>query len=73
MKARVYRFEVIVVDFERCSPEDVRAVIEQIPELGLTRVMSTDYRDVEWSDEHPLNQRRTQEEALRKLFEGAPR
>jgi endonuclease YncB( thermonuclease family) len=53
---RVYRAEVMVVDFEDYGEEHIKACLEIRHGEILPEVMSMQSRDIgEWSDDHPLN------------------
>lgn len=68
---KVYKVELLVVDTDDLGEEEVRDLLEhtRYPNHAISpRVMAVESREVEWSDEHPLNNATTEQEAFRKLF-----
>lgn len=71
MPTKVHRIVLLVVDTDDIGDNDVRAVLENThyPNRCISpQVMKIDTREVEWSDEHPLNKRDTQRKAFNDLF-----
>jgi hypothetical protein len=61
----------LVVDHDDLGGTEVRDVLEnqRYPnDCIYPRVMLVDTREVDWSDEHPLNSERTQDAAFERLF-----
>lgn len=59
-KVRVYRMDVLVVDHDRLGPDGARQGLEnaRFPNDCMSpEVIALEEREVEWSDDHPLNQR----------------
>lgn len=70
-KVNVYRVEVLVIDWDGLGLEQITDVIETAayPNRCIApRVKSITGREVEWSDDHPLNKRTTENAAYRALF-----
>jgi hypothetical protein len=70
---QVHKLTVLVVDHDDLGGVDVRDVIEdtRYPNSCIyPQVMSVETRDVEWSDDHPLNKTATQAAAFDELFKG---
>ena len=68
---KVHRVVLLIVDTDKLGADDVRDVIENshYPNHCIApSVMSIETGEVEWSDEHPLNQRDTQAAAFCALF-----
>ena len=71
MKTKVYKIEVLIVDHDRVGAEEIRSVIENAHYPNrciMPRVMEMREREVEWTDEHPLNKRSTASETYKELF-----
>lgn len=74
MKIKVYRLEVLIIDHDECGTEEIREVLEnqRYPnDCIFPQVMSVEHREVEWSDNHPLNDLHKCQKAFRKLFSNA--
>jgi hypothetical protein len=71
MKCRVHRMTILVVDHERMREKDMAQVVENC-RYADPSVLTHESRDVEWSDDHPLNRRDTQAQAVRDLFGSTP-
>jgi hypothetical protein len=71
MSTKVHRIVVSIVDHDELGAAEVASVLESAnyPNdcIG-PRVVSTDTREVEWADDHPLN-RRGWERAFEELFD----
>lgn len=73
---KVHRVTLLIVDHDDLGIEDVRDVIEnaRYPNRCIApRVMASETREVEWSDEHPLNRASTEAPAFAELFGKASR
>ena len=70
MKANVYKIELLVIDTELYGTEDVIYTIQNEKYLS-PEVMQIESVEVEWSDDHPLNNESTQEKAFYELFNPA--
>jgi hypothetical protein len=69
---KVFKVEVMVLDFDEVGEEGVVSLLEntKYPNWAISpEVKSVESREVEWSDDHPLNKRDTADSAYRKLFE----
>lgn len=71
MRTKVHRIEVLVIDHDDVGADGVRELLEhtRYPNRAIRpHVMAVESREVEWSDEHPLNHAETQGDACRELF-----
>lgn len=64
---RVYKIELMVIDHENLGDEGIKAALENTKYV-FASVMGMDSRPIEWTDEHPLNNRRTSKAALEEMF-----
>lgn len=71
MKAKVHRIVLLVVDHELMTDNAMREVIENC-RYAYPTVLEQESRDVDWDDDHPLNKRDTQADAVRVLFGQPP-
>ena len=70
-QVNVYKMEFMVIDFDDVGLEGARFIIEntKYPNRCLSpTLMRADARNIEWSDEHPLNNHFTEMEAYMNLF-----
>ena len=69
---KVYKIEVLVIDFDQLGGEGIKDVIEnaRYPNHCINpEVKSIEERDIgEWSDDHPLNHNSTCNQEYHKLF-----
>lgn len=68
----VYKIEVLVIDFDGLGPKGVQDTIENAhyPNHCISpQVKAVDIRQIEWSDEHPLNRRDTADAEYQRLFD----
>ena len=68
---KVHRIVLLVVDHDGIGVGEARKVIEtaRYPNHCISpRVMETATREVEWSDDHPLNGSETERAAFKALF-----
>ncbi len=68
---KVHRIEVMVVDHDGLGANEVRTVIESTNypnDCIRPKIVDVQTREVEWTDDHPLNQRRGWLAAFRALF-----
>lgn len=69
---KVFKLEIFIADFDELGAEEIKQVLENAnyPNDCISPdVMKCESRDVEWSDDHPLNGKDTFDEAVKKLFE----
>jgi hypothetical protein len=69
---KAYKIEVLVLDFDGLGEQGVRDAIEHqryANDCISPDVKSMQSRDIEWTDDHPLNRRDTCEAEYRRLFE----
>jgi len=64
---KVYKIEVMVLDFEGLGDEEIKREIENNRFLHV-HAMSSKSKEVEWTDEHPLNNGGTMDRAFTELF-----
>ena len=64
---KIHRVVVMVEDLNNPS---LLLVGERMPRVEFGTVMSVETREVEWTDEHPLNYKATQAAAFEELFRG---
>ena len=65
---KVYKFEVLVIDFEGVGPEGIKDFIEGRRDL-FSEVKSVESVDIgDWTDEHPLNSTKTCDAEYDRLF-----
>lgn len=72
MTTKVYRIVVCIIDHEDVGAESsARMIVDaRYPARCISpHVLDVEERQVEWSDEHPLNHASTSKEAWRLLFE----
>lgn len=70
-KLRVYKVELLVVDFDGLGEDGITDVIEctKYPNRCIhPQVKDIQSREVDWNDDHPLNDSKTCDEAFEKLF-----
>jgi hypothetical protein len=67
MKATVYKMTIMVIDFENMGEDGIKQVIEGC-KYACPDVLQSESRDVEWIDEHPLNNSTKSREAFYALF-----
>lgn len=69
---KVYKVEVMIIDFDRLGPDDIKSAIENTRYANhciSPQVKSIAERDIgEWDDNHPLNRRDTCDAEYRRLF-----
>ena len=69
--ANVYKIELMVIDHEQFSEEDVKDTIENMKYLSPT-VIKVEKKEVDWDefgeDNHPLNITATSKEEFKRLF-----
>ena len=67
----IYKIELMVVDFDGLGADAVKETIEcqKYPNYCIApSVQSIEAREVDWSDEHPLNKLDTSASAFKALF-----
>ena len=72
---KVYRLTVLVVDHDDIGAQEVKDVLEnaRYPNRCMSpEVLEIETREVEWTDEHPLNYRASRDAAARELFAADP-
>jgi hypothetical protein len=71
MKVEVFKIEVMVIDFDGIGEEGVKEAISNASfpnDCVSLDVKSVKYAEVEWNDEHPLNDLETSAKAYADLF-----
>lgn len=69
---KVHKVTLLVIDTDDIGAAGVKEVLEntRYPNHCIgPRIMQIQTREVEWSDDHPLNNRNTQARAIAELFE----
>lgn len=72
MKTRVLKLEVLIVNHDGLSDEEIKSVVEntKYPNWCISpEVLKLESREVDWSDDHPLNKRSTRQQAIDELFQ----
>lgn len=72
---KVFKVEVMVIDFDELGEAEVKSTIEttRYPNYCINpSVKKIETREVEWSDDHPLNKRDTTDKAYAELFGSGP-
>ena len=69
MRMRVHRMEILIVDQEGISDADMAGIIGGC-KFAYPSILAHESREVEWTDEHPLNRADTQAAAVVALFGG---
>ncbi|MFQ3209148.1 MAG: hypothetical protein ACI9HU_000632 [Colwellia sp.] len=64
---KVYKMEVMVLDFEGDSEEDIKALLSNSKYIH-AKIMRSEIAEIEWSDDHPLNHCGTSARAYQDLF-----
>lgn len=68
---KIHKLVVLVIDFDGLGAEGVRDEMTSIRypnDCIAPGVVSIETREVEWSDDHPLNKRDTWKQAFEELF-----
>lgn len=68
---KAYKLEILAVDFDGLGEEGIKDAIEnaRYPNRCIyPTVMNADSREIEWSDDHPLNNIDTQRKCYEELF-----
>jgi len=71
MKTKVYKLEVLIVNHDQLSVEDIRSAIEETHYPNrciMPHVIKMEEREVDWSDDHPLNKKSTMTQTYKELF-----
>lgn len=64
---KVFKVEMYVVDFEGMGEEEIKRVIEDGKYI-YPNVVHMESREVNWSDDHPLNKKSTCDAEYKRLF-----
>lgn len=67
MKVKVYKLEVMVIDFNDIGEESVVNQIMRARHISPS-VMSSESVEIEWDDSHPLNRTETFREEYQRMF-----
>lgn len=70
-KVKVYKIEVMIIDFDNVGEEEIADVIEntRYPNHCISpQVKSVESRTLEWNDDHPLNKLETSDSTYKGLF-----
>ena len=74
-KTKIHKVVLMIVDHDDIGAADVVEVLEntRYPNHCIgPHVMHTETREVEWTDDHPLNQRGTSAKTFETLFAPVP-
>lgn len=76
MKTKIYKVELLIIDHDDLGPAELKAVLEhtKYPNRCISpEVKQIETREVEWSDDHPLNSTGlSAEEEYDRLFKSPP-
>lgn len=56
---KVYKIELLIIDHDALGPEEIRVELENTNYANdciRPRIASVEEREIEWTDDHPLNQ-----------------
>lgn len=70
---KVFKLEIMVIDHDNIGYDEIKSVIEnaRYPNRCISpEIKSGEFASIEWSDDHPLNNRNTCEAEYIKLFTG---
>lgn len=70
-KTKIYKMVLMFVDHDALGPDEVRTLLEEARypnHIIGPKVCELEEVEVEWSDDHPLNNRRTRRAAFENLF-----
>ena len=73
MKTKVYKIVLCTVDHDNVGAKGMKQLIENVllpNHIDAGTVVSIEERDIEWTDEHPLNSCRTHDAEFARLFGG---
>lgn len=68
---KVYKIEILVIDFDDIGEDEVKAVIENTsyPNRCINpKVKNIESKSVNWDDDHPLNLSDKRDSAYKELF-----
>jgi hypothetical protein len=70
-RTKVFKIEIMIVNHDKLSEKEVVEALEESNypnDCIMPRVMKIESREVDWNDEHPLNNRLLAKGAYDKLF-----
>lgn len=68
---KVFKIEIMVIDFDKSGEDEIKKTIEntRYPNRAICpEVKKIESREIEWSDDHPLNKRETADAMYEELF-----
>lgn len=68
---KAYKIELLVLDFDGLGESEIKNVIQntKYPNYCISPyLMATEEKEIDWSDDHPLNNINTQKQAFNELF-----
>ena len=71
-KMKVYKLTIQIIDFDEIGSEEIKDVLENAnyPNDCISpKVIEIDEREIEWTDDHPLNRKDTANKEFKRLFE----
>lgn len=69
-KVKIYKVELLVMDLNHDfrDQNDLTQALTNIKHIDFSEVKNIEEREIEYSDEHPLNQKATSNQAYLELF-----
>lgn len=68
-KVRVYKIILQVIDYnQEFDNLSIKNHLENLDDIVLIKVRNLKYKEVDWSDDHPLNQINCKPEVFEKMF-----
>ncbi len=66
---KVYKMEVVIIDFDDDGAEEIKGLLENAKYLTSVSVLDIQSRDIgEWDDDNPLNYHSTFSDEVERLF-----
>jgi hypothetical protein len=68
---KIFKVEIMVLDFDKCGEEGVKNLLEntRYPNWAIHPIVKNiESREIEWSDDHPLNKKDTTDAEYERLF-----
>ena len=68
---KVHKIEILIIDFDGVGAEEITSILENnhYPNHCISpQVKKIESKDIEWSDNHPLNGRTTSDQAYKEIF-----
>lgn len=68
MKANVWKMDIVIIDHENISLEDIKTMLRERMRHISALVLSSKKKEIEWDDSLPINQRDGWEKAVNDMF-----